>query len=145
MLKHLSLLHRLPVSGCIQPQGRDEGRGVMAAADRDTLGEDLRTLAHVEMKLARRPLCRNQARSSGKRSTLPSQAASLLLVAESPLWPKEKVDVIEVDEGAPLSLQCNPPPGLPPPVIFWMSSCESGNPPPTLNPMGAFPPPAVFI
>uniref|UniRef100_A0A8C3PTH8 Neural cell adhesion molecule L1 n=1 Tax=Calidris pygmaea TaxID=425635 RepID=A0A8C3PTH8_9CHAR len=40
----------------------------------------------------------------------------------SPLWPKEKVDVIEVDEGAPLSLQCNPPPGLPSPVIFWMSS-----------------------
>lgn len=48
-------------------------------------------------------------------------------MAESPLWPKEKVDVIEVDEGAPLSLQCNPPPGLPPPVIFWMSSCEWGN------------------
>ncbi|XP_072212292.1 neurofascin isoform X16 [Excalfactoria chinensis] len=45
-----------------------------------------------------------------------------LQVSRSPLWPKEKVDVIEVDEGAPLSLQCNPPPGLPPPVIFWMSS-----------------------
>ncbi|XP_025061328.1 neurofascin isoform X15 [Alligator sinensis] len=45
-----------------------------------------------------------------------------LQVSKSPLWPKEKVDVIEVDEGAPLSLQCNPPPGLPPPVIFWMSS-----------------------
>uniref|UniRef100_A0A8V5HF06 Uncharacterized protein n=1 Tax=Melopsittacus undulatus TaxID=13146 RepID=A0A8V5HF06_MELUD len=47
-----------------------------------------------------------------------------LQVSKSPLWPKEKVDVIEVDEGAPLSLQCNPPPGLPSPVIFWMSSCE---------------------
>ncbi|XP_025932942.1 neurofascin isoform X2 [Apteryx rowi] len=45
-----------------------------------------------------------------------------LQVSRSPLWPKEKVDVIEVDEGAPLSLQCNPPPGLPSPVIFWMSS-----------------------
>ncbi|XP_038018132.1 neurofascin isoform X14 [Motacilla alba alba] len=45
-----------------------------------------------------------------------------LQVSKSPLWPKEKVDVIEVDEGAPLSLQCNPPPGLPEPVIFWMSS-----------------------
>ncbi|XP_068851960.1 neurofascin isoform X2 [Aphelocoma coerulescens] len=45
-----------------------------------------------------------------------------LRVSKSPLWPKEKVDVIEVDEGAPLSLQCNPPPGLPEPVIFWMSS-----------------------
>ncbi|NWU19728.1 NFASC protein, partial [Dyaphorophyia castanea] len=45
-----------------------------------------------------------------------------LQVSKSPLWPKEKVDVIEVDEGAPLILQCNPPPGLPEPVIFWMSS-----------------------
>uniref|UniRef100_A0A8C3LAZ4 Neurofascin n=1 Tax=Chrysolophus pictus TaxID=9089 RepID=A0A8C3LAZ4_CHRPC len=45
-----------------------------------------------------------------------------LQVSRSPLWPKEKVDVIEVNEGSPLSLQCNPPPGLPPPVIFWMSS-----------------------
>ncbi|XP_016159689.1 PREDICTED: neurofascin isoform X17 [Ficedula albicollis] len=45
-----------------------------------------------------------------------------LQVSKSPLWPKEKVDVIEVDEGAPLTLQCNPPPGLPEPVIFWMSS-----------------------
>ncbi|XP_009877400.1 PREDICTED: neurofascin [Apaloderma vittatum] len=45
-----------------------------------------------------------------------------LQVSKSPLWPKEKVDVIEVDEGAPLSLQGNPPPGLPSPVIFWMSS-----------------------
>lgn len=57
-------------------------------------------------------------------------------MAESPLWPKEKVDVIEVDEGAPLSLQCNPPPGLPSPVIFWMSSCELGKPSSHLEPCG---------
>lgn len=44
--------------------------------------------------------------------------------------------MIEVDEGAPLSLQCNPPPGLPSPVIFWMSSCESGQPPSHLEPRG---------
>lgn len=62
---------------------------------------------------------------------------SLLLMAESPLWPKEKVDVIEVDEGAPLSLQCNPPPGLPSPVIFWMSSCELGENPLPHGPMGS--------
>uniref|UniRef100_A0A8B9LZ80 Neurofascin n=1 Tax=Accipiter nisus TaxID=211598 RepID=A0A8B9LZ80_9AVES len=59
-----------------------------------------------------------------------------LQVSKSPLWPKEKVDVIEVDEGAPLSLQCNPPPGLPSPVIFWMSSCELGKPSSHLEPCG---------
>ncbi|XP_045154122.1 neurofascin [Echinops telfairi] len=42
--------------------------------------------------------------------------------AESPLWPKENLDPVVVQEGAPLTLQCNPPPGLPSPVIFWMSS-----------------------
>lgn len=45
---------------------------------------------------------------------------------------------MEVDEGAPLILQCNPPPGLPEPVIFWMSSCESGAPfPPGIPGMAA--------
>lgn len=42
----------------------------------------------------------------------------------SPLWPKENLDPVVVNEGASLILQCNPPPGLPPPVIFWMSSCK---------------------
>ncbi|XP_074833374.1 neurofascin isoform X3 [Carettochelys insculpta] len=46
----------------------------------------------------------------------------LLQVSRSPLWPKEHLDLVEIDEGAPLTLKCNPPPGLPPPVIFWMSS-----------------------
>ncbi|XP_075766618.1 neurofascin isoform X3 [Pelodiscus sinensis] len=45
-----------------------------------------------------------------------------LQVSKSPLWPKEHLDLVEIDEGAPLTLKCNPPPGLPPPVIFWMSS-----------------------
>ncbi|XP_075469848.1 neurofascin isoform X12 [Ascaphus truei] len=46
----------------------------------------------------------------------------LLQVSRSPLWPKENLDPVVVQEGAPLILQCNPPHGLPPPVIFWMSS-----------------------
>ncbi|XP_019566974.2 neurofascin isoform X11 [Rhinolophus sinicus] len=45
-----------------------------------------------------------------------------LQVSKSPLWPKESLDPVVVQEGAPLTLQCNPPPGLPSPVIFWMSS-----------------------
>ncbi|XP_054837805.1 neurofascin isoform X11 [Eublepharis macularius] len=45
-----------------------------------------------------------------------------LQVSKSPLWPKENLDIQEVHEGAPLILACNPPPGLPPPAIFWMSS-----------------------
>ncbi|XP_056414060.1 neurofascin isoform X4 [Hyla sarda] len=46
----------------------------------------------------------------------------LLQVSRSPLWPKESLDPVVVNEGASLILQCNPPPSLPPPVIFWMSS-----------------------
>ncbi|KAM4794864.1 neurofascin isoform 4-T4 [Rhinophrynus dorsalis] len=46
----------------------------------------------------------------------------LLQVSRSPLWPKENLDPVLVNEGASLILQCNPPHGLPPPVIFWMSS-----------------------
>nr|XP_028590125.1 neurofascin isoform X24 [Podarcis muralis] len=45
-----------------------------------------------------------------------------LQVSKSPLWPKENLDIQEVHEGAHLILACNPPPGLPPPAIFWMSS-----------------------
>uniref|UniRef100_A0A8D0BL83 Neurofascin n=1 Tax=Salvator merianae TaxID=96440 RepID=A0A8D0BL83_SALMN len=45
-----------------------------------------------------------------------------LQVSKSPLWPKENLDIQEVHEGSQLILACNPPPGLPPPAIFWMSS-----------------------
>lgn len=51
----------------------------------------------------------------------------LCFSSESPLWPKENLDPVVVQEGAPLTLQCNPPPGLPSPVIFWMSSCKCGS------------------
>lgn len=52
-------------------------------------------------------------------------SSSSVFLPESPLWPKENLDPVVVQEGAPLTLQCNPPPGLPSPVIFWMSSCKS--------------------
>ncbi|XP_053562668.1 neurofascin [Bombina bombina] len=52
----------------------------------------------------------------------------LLQVSRSPLWPKESLDPVVVNEGASLILQCNPPPGLPPPVIFWMSSAMESIP-----------------
>ncbi|CAF95092.1 unnamed protein product, partial [Tetraodon nigroviridis] len=41
---------------------------------------------------------------------------------EAPLWPKEVLDPVLVTEGSSLILPCNPPPGLPPPLIFWMDS-----------------------
>ncbi|KAM3621063.1 uncharacterized protein V6R79_005407 [Siganus canaliculatus] len=46
----------------------------------------------------------------------------LLRVSKAPLWPKEVLEPVVVTEGSPLVLQCNPPPGLPPPFIFWMNS-----------------------
>ncbi|XP_058859591.1 neurofascin-like isoform X21 [Acipenser ruthenus] len=46
----------------------------------------------------------------------------LLRVSKSPLWPKENLEPREVTEGSPIILPCNPPPGLPPPLIFWMNS-----------------------
>ncbi|XP_017160250.1 neurofascin homolog (chicken) a isoform X30 [Poecilia reticulata] len=46
----------------------------------------------------------------------------LLRVSKAPLWPKEVLAPVPVTEGSPLVLPCNPPPGLPPPLIFWMDS-----------------------
>ncbi|XP_047204092.1 neurofascin homolog (chicken) a isoform X18 [Girardinichthys multiradiatus] len=46
----------------------------------------------------------------------------LLRVSKAPLWPKEMLEPMLVTEGSSLILPCNPPPGLPPPVIFWMDS-----------------------
>lgn len=42
----------------------------------------------------------------------------------SPLWSKEKMKPIVVQEGVSLILPCRPPAGLPPPIIFWMDNCE---------------------
>ncbi|XP_049588996.1 neurofascin homolog (chicken) a isoform X16 [Syngnathus scovelli] len=46
----------------------------------------------------------------------------LLRVSKAPLWPKEVLEPVVVSEGSSLVLPCNPPPGLPPPITFWMSS-----------------------
>ncbi|XP_055506273.1 neuronal cell adhesion molecule a isoform X4 [Leucoraja erinacea] len=42
--------------------------------------------------------------------------------SRSPMWAKEKIEPKMVQEGAPLVLHCDPPSGLPPPIIFWMDN-----------------------
>ncbi|XP_034019088.1 neuronal cell adhesion molecule a isoform X3 [Thalassophryne amazonica] len=42
--------------------------------------------------------------------------------SRSPLWSKERNEAIMVQTGVSLVLQCLPPAGLPPPVIFWMDN-----------------------
>ncbi|XP_036375971.1 neuronal cell adhesion molecule-like isoform X15 [Megalops cyprinoides] len=42
--------------------------------------------------------------------------------SRSPLWSKERIEPILVQEGMPLVLLCRPPAGLPPPIIFWMDN-----------------------
>ncbi|XP_035391214.1 neuronal cell adhesion molecule-like isoform X14 [Electrophorus electricus] len=42
--------------------------------------------------------------------------------SRSPLWSKEQIKPIFVQEGMPLVLRCQPPAGLPPPIIFWMDN-----------------------
>ncbi|XP_041852861.1 neuronal cell adhesion molecule-like isoform X15 [Melanotaenia boesemani] len=42
--------------------------------------------------------------------------------SRSPLWSKERIKPIIVQEGVSLVLECRPPAGLPPPIIFWMDN-----------------------
>ncbi|KAM9327316.1 neuronal cell adhesion molecule a [Pholidichthys leucotaenia] len=42
--------------------------------------------------------------------------------SRSPLWSKERNEAIIVQKGVSLVLQCRPPAGLPPPIIFWMDN-----------------------
>nr|XP_057933264.1 neuronal cell adhesion molecule a isoform X18 [Doryrhamphus excisus] len=42
--------------------------------------------------------------------------------SRSPLWSKERIEAITVQMGVSMVLQCRPPAGLPPPVIFWMDN-----------------------
>ncbi|XP_062238711.1 neuronal cell adhesion molecule a isoform X1 [Platichthys flesus] len=42
--------------------------------------------------------------------------------SRSPLWSKERNEAITVQIGVSVVLQCRPPAGLPPPVIFWMDN-----------------------
>ncbi|XP_036287998.1 neural cell adhesion molecule L1-like protein isoform X3 [Pipistrellus kuhlii] len=43
------------------------------------------------------------------------------IVPNVPKFPKEKIEPLEVEEGDPLVLPCNPPMGLPPLHIYWMN------------------------
>ncbi|XP_047675611.1 neuronal cell adhesion molecule a isoform X13 [Tachysurus fulvidraco] len=42
--------------------------------------------------------------------------------SRSPLWSKERIKPIIIQEGRSLVLQCRPPAGLPPPIVFWMDN-----------------------
>ncbi|XP_012576340.1 PREDICTED: neuronal cell adhesion molecule isoform X10 [Condylura cristata] len=42
--------------------------------------------------------------------------------SRSPLWTKEKLEPITLQNGHSLVLPCRPPIGLPPPIIFWMDN-----------------------
>uniref|UniRef100_UPI003AAED3FF cell adhesion molecule L1-like a isoform X1 n=1 Tax=Centroberyx gerrardi TaxID=166262 RepID=UPI003AAED3FF len=44
-----------------------------------------------------------------------------VIVAGVPKFPKEKIEPTVVDEGQPVILRCNPPDGVPPRQIYWMS------------------------
>uniref|UniRef100_A0A673BVY7 Neuronal cell adhesion molecule-like n=1 Tax=Sphaeramia orbicularis TaxID=375764 RepID=A0A673BVY7_9TELE len=44
--------------------------------------------------------------------------------SRSPLWSKERIKPIVVQEGVSLVLPCRPPAGLPPPIIFWMDNSK---------------------
>nr|XP_043891435.1 neuronal cell adhesion molecule-like isoform X18 [Solea senegalensis] len=44
------------------------------------------------------------------------------LLTGSPLWSKEKIKPVVIQEGGSLVLPCEPPAGLPPPIIFWMDN-----------------------
>ncbi|KAM4613831.1 neural cell adhesion molecule L1-like protein isoform 1-T1 [Polymixia lowei] len=43
------------------------------------------------------------------------------IVPHVPKFPKEKLDPIVVEEGQPFILECNPPKGIPPLQIYWMT------------------------
>uniref|UniRef100_A0A8C7L7X3 Neural cell adhesion molecule L1 n=1 Tax=Oncorhynchus kisutch TaxID=8019 RepID=A0A8C7L7X3_ONCKI len=43
------------------------------------------------------------------------------ITEEIEFFPKEKIDPIKVEEGQPVILECNPPKGIPPLQIYWMT------------------------
>nr|XP_020471233.1 neural cell adhesion molecule L1-like protein [Monopterus albus] len=46
------------------------------------------------------------------------------LIFSDPRFPKEVIDPIVVEEGEPVILKCNPPQGVAPRQIYWMSAVE---------------------
>uniref|UniRef100_A0A3P9MVK5 Neural cell adhesion molecule L1-like protein n=1 Tax=Poecilia reticulata TaxID=8081 RepID=A0A3P9MVK5_POERE len=43
------------------------------------------------------------------------------IIPNVPKFPKEKLDPVEVEEGQPFILKCDPPTGIPPLQIYWMT------------------------
>lgn len=44
-----------------------------------------------------------------------------VFLLDVPKFPKETLDPVVVEEGQPLILKCNPPKGIPPLQIYWMT------------------------
>lgn len=44
-----------------------------------------------------------------------------IIVPNSPSFPKERLNTIVVKEGEPFTLHCNPPEGVPPRQLYWMT------------------------
>ncbi|XP_062853619.1 neural cell adhesion molecule L1-like protein [Trichomycterus rosablanca] len=59
--------------------------------------------------------------SSNKLGTAMSEEIEFI-IPNVPKFPKEKIDPIEVEVGQLVILQCNPPKGIPPMEIFWMTT-----------------------
>lgn len=58
--------------------------------------------------------------ASNKLGTAISKAIEFI-VPNIPKFPKEKLNPVEVEEGQPFILKCNPPSGIPPLQIYWMT------------------------
>lgn len=52
-----------------------------------------------------------------------------IIYLDVPKFPKEKIKPMVVDEGQPIILECNPPKGIPPLQIYWMTLGEHCNSP----------------
>lgn len=48
-----------------------------------------------------------------------------VFVSDVPKFPKETIDPVVVEEGQPFILKCNPPDGIPPLQIYWMTISNS--------------------
>uniref|UniRef100_A0AAR2KCC2 Neural cell adhesion molecule L1-like protein n=1 Tax=Pygocentrus nattereri TaxID=42514 RepID=A0AAR2KCC2_PYGNA len=58
--------------------------------------------------------------ASNKLGTAMSEEIEFV-IPNVPKFPKEKIEPIEVEEGQPVILECNPPKGIPPLQIYWMT------------------------
>ncbi|XP_054033254.1 neural cell adhesion molecule L1 [Dryobates pubescens] len=62
-----------------------------------------------------------RCRASNELGTALSRE-SRLIAENTPQWPKEKVTPVEVEEGDPVVLPCDPPKSAVPPKIYWLNS-----------------------